>query len=183
MKKLGLPVLFAAFFAVAILGFAQAKPKVAAQAQESKEHKHAPLKVSPEFARLKTLVGRWEGTSAEGPVTSTFRMTADGSAIMHVLAPDTEQEMLTVFHPDGPNIMGTHYCAAHNQPRFVAEPGPDPKVLTFKFKDVTNLASPGAEHIDGLVIRFIDDNHHIEEWSSTANGKVSTLKMEFARKN
>jgi len=49
--------------------------------------------------------------------TLEIRMTGGGSAIMHLLDKDTSHEMVTMFHPDGPTLLATHYCAAHNQPR------------------------------------------------------------------
>ncbi len=175
-------VVLIAMAVLALLAVAQQGGTPAAKPQA--EHKMTPLKVSPDFERLRSLAGRWEGTSPEGTVVSTFQVTADGSAVMNMLAPGTQYEMLTVFHPDGDNIMGTHYCAAHNQPRLVATPSKDPKVLTFKFKDATNLSSPNDTHIEGLVITFTDADHHTQEWTSRENGKVSSpgLIMQLTRK-
>ncbi len=183
MRRIHSILLIVLIVGLTVFCVGQEKLKPAAQKPAATEHKVTPLKISPDFERLRQLAGRWEGTSAEGPVVSTFQVTADGSAVMNMLAPGTKYEMLTVFHPDGDNIMGTHYCAAHNQPRFVAAPSKDPKVLTFKFKDVTNLSAADEGHIDGLVITFTDADHHTEEWISREKGKVSSLKMELARKN
>jgi hypothetical protein len=76
---------------------------------------------SPEWQKLKSLVGSWEGYMEEGgkkePLTADVRMTGDGSAIMHTMARDTPMEMVTMIHPDGKRLLATHYCAAHNQPR------------------------------------------------------------------
>ncbi len=181
MNKLRIGLLLLATIAVALLCVAQEKSQSATKPAPVKPE-HPAFKPSTDFAKLQTLAGRWEGTSPEGPVVSTFRVTADGSAVVNTLAPDTKYEMLTVFHPDGANIMGTHYCSGHNQPRFVAEPSKDPKVLTFKFKDVTNLSRPEEGHIAGLIITFTDVDHHTEEWISRENGKVSSVKFEVARK-
>ncbi len=186
MKKLVMGLLLA-LVAVFCLAQQNANPpakQTPAQpaAQTAQTYQHPPMTPHPEFDRMKQLVGRWEGKSPEGPVVATFRLTGDSSALMQLLAEGSKQEMLTVFHPDGPNVMGTHYCAMHNQPRFVAVPSNDPKVMTFKFKDVTNLESPDAGHIQDLVITFVDPDHHIEEWSSVEKGKVvGTMKMEFTR--
>ncbi len=171
--------------ALALPGWAQApaKPAEPKQAQEAAaKREHPPLKVSPEFERLRQLAGTWEATGPEGKVVTTYRISGDGSAVLNFLFPDSPKEMLTVFHPDGDTIMGTHYCAAHNQPRLVAEPGADPKVLTFKFKDITNLSSTGDDHIEGLVITFVDADHHNQEWISQENGKQSRFTIPFTRK-
>ena len=183
MKRIRMGLFLSIVAAVTLFCVAQEKPKTMAKPQPATKHQHAaPAKANPEFERLKQLAGRWEGKSEDGkPVVSAYRVTAGGSAVMNMLFPGTAHEMLTVFHPDGANLMGTHYCSGHNQPRFVAEPSTDPKVLTFKFKDITNLAAADSEHIEGLVITFADADHHTEEWISRANGKVAKTTFELAR--
>ncbi len=171
-------------FGIALVAWAQAPVKAVEQTpvQETTKRQHPPFKASPEFERLRQLAGTWEATGPEGKVVTTYRVSGDGSAVLNFLFPDTPQEMLTVFHPDGANIMGTHYCAAHNQPRLVAEASADPKVLTFKFKDITNLSSPNDDHIRGLVITFTDADHHTQEWISQENGKETKFSIPFTRK-
>lgn len=90
--------------------------------------------------------------------------------------------MITMFNHDGDSVVATHYCAAKNQPRFVLKPGDDPNVLTFEFKDVTNLASADAGHMRGLVIRFKDADHHTEEWTWREKGKDKVESIELTRK-
>jgi hypothetical protein len=103
------PKLWPLFVLVAVVLFctAQEEPKAVAKQQPSAkpqaaaEHQHPPFKASPEFDRLRKLAGRWEGTSSFGPVVSTFRVTADGSAVVNVLAPDRPEEMLTIRSESG----------------------------------------------------------------------------------
>ncbi len=76
----------------------------------------------------------------------------------------------------------THYCSAHNQPRFRAVAGSDPNVILFEFKDATNLATPDAPHMDHVKFTIIDADHHIEEWSYLDNGKIATGRFDFRRK-
>ena len=141
---------------------------------ESSEMKHSATPDSPQWRQLTSLVGQWQGTAEEGgqkqESTLEVRMTGDGSAIMHVLAKDTPYEMVTMFHPDGPTLMATHYCAAHNQPRMQMVPAPAPNQIAFRFKDGTNIG-PGDGHMVGLVITFIDANHHDETWAYEDKGK------------
>jgi len=128
---------------------------------ETMEMKHAPAPNSPEWQQLRTLVGEWQGTAEEGgkkqPTTVEVRMTGGGSAIMHLIGKDTPHEMVTMFHPDGDTLLATHYCSAHNQ-------------IAFRFKDGTNIG-PGDGHMVGLVITFIDANHHDEAWAYEDHGK------------
>ncbi len=138
------------------------------------------------FDKLKSLAGEWEGLANEGgkqiPTRTTFRLVSDGSALMNLLAPGTPHEMITMFHMDGADLLATHYCAAHNQPRFRLVPGADPNVVAFEFKDATNLSSPAAAHMDRVKFTILDANHHVEEWTFLANGQTTTRRFDFHRK-
>ena len=81
-----------------------------------------------------------------------------------------------------PALMVTHYCAAGNQPRMVATSTADTKVITFTFKDVTNLASPTAGHMRGLVLTMIDADHHTQQWTFRQDGKDQAVTFTFTRK-
>jgi hypothetical protein len=139
-------------------------------AQEKKETdvKLAPLPTSAEWQKLKSLVGEWKGIfeqngkKLEGSLE--VRMTADGSALMHWMDKGTTHEMVTMIHPDGPKLLATHYCAAHNQPRLEMTTAPGPNQIAFHFKDGTNIAA-GAGHMQHLVITFIDADHHDATWT------------------
>src|SRR5579859_331066 len=84
------------------------------------------------FEKLKSLAGQWEGMTNEGgkdfQVTTSFRVVSDGSVLLNDLMGGTPHEMVTMFHMDGSHLMATHYCAAHNQPRFVMAQSANPKV-------------------------------------------------------
>jgi hypothetical protein len=141
---------------------------------------------NPGFAKLQSLAGEWEGGAVHDgkplPATTTFRLVSDGAAIMDDLAPGTPHEMITMFYVDGSDLLATHYCSHHNQPRLRALPVSDPNVLEFAFKDATNLKSPADPHMTALRITLIDSNHHLEEWTATANGQPVTLTFDFHRK-
>ena len=101
------------------------------------------------FEKIKSLTGDWTGKMSGGmAATSTFRVTAGGSAVMQMLGEGTDMEMPTLFHMDGERLMATHYCAAKNQPRMVFVPaGGDGNTLKFDFLDVTNLRNPEDGHM------------------------------------
>jgi len=145
-----------------------------------------PAQSSPAFDKLKSLAGEWEGKANEGgqeiPTTTSFRLVSDSSVLMNVLGPGTPHEMVTMFHMDGSDLLATHYCAAHNQPRFRFVSTPEPDVVAFEFKDATNLSSPTAPHMVGVKFTFIDPNHHFEDWTFLANGQASTRRFDFHRK-
>lgn len=140
---------------------------------------------NPAFDALKSLSGEWQGHMEMGgkpmPATTSFRIVSDGSAILNILGQGTPHEMVTMFHPDGPDVLATHYCGSHNQPRFRLTTSSDPKVLDFEFKDVTNLASPSAGHMVHVKFTIIDADHHVEDWTFLANGKSETTRFDFHR--
>jgi hypothetical protein len=150
----------------------QAAPQQRADKHTEMKHTAAPNSI--EWQQLRSLVGQWQGTTEEGgkkqPTTVEVRMTGGGSAIMHVIGKDTPYEMVTMFHPDGPTLLATHYCSAHNQPRMQLVPAPAPNQIAFRFKDGTNIG-PGDGHMVGLVITFIDADHHDETWAYEDKGK------------
>lgn len=149
------------------------------------QHKVSDLKPNPGFDKVKTLAGQWEGMANEGgqkfPASAKVTVVSDRSAVMHDLAPGTPHEMITMFHLDGPDLLATHYCAAHNQPRMKLVPGSDPNVLLFEFKDGTNIA-PGDIHMQSVKIIFVDADHHYEDWTSNDNGQLTTMRFDFHRK-
>ncbi len=132
---------------------------------------------------LQTLVGNWDGKFSEGGKESTstleVRATGDGSALMHWMGKGTPYEMVTMFHPNLDELLATHYCAAHNQPRMKLVSATE-KRLVFEFKDGTNIG-PHDGHMSGVAINLIDANHHDEEWSYEQDGKRSTSVFHFTR--
>lgn len=149
------------------------------------EHK-SPVAPNAQFDKMKTLQGSWLGAMRDGgkeyPATTRFVMVSDGSALMAWLGEGTPEEMVTIFHMDGKELMGTHYCAAHNQPRFVAVEGGDPNRIVFKFKDGTNIGAHDG-HMEGVAFIFDGPDRHVEEWMYVdKTGARSTGRFEFTRK-
>jgi hypothetical protein len=158
---------------------------VVAHAQDKKaEGKMSAVPSTPEWQKLKTLVGQWEGTMDQDgtpmPATVEVRMTGGGSAIMHVMGKDSPYEMVTMFHPDGKRLLATHYCAAHNQPRMAMVPAKAPNQIAFAFVDGTNIA-PGDEHMTSVVITFVDATHHEEAWTSSTGPKPAVFKFTLKK--
>jgi len=87
--------------------------------------------------------------------------------------------MITMFHPDMDELLATHYCAAHNQPRMKLVSA-TPTRLVFEFKDGTNIG-PHDGHMVAVAIDLIDANHHDEEWSYEQEGKRSTSVFHYTR--
>ncbi len=136
------------------------------------------------FDKIKGLEGEWTGKNSGGmAVTSNFRTTSAGSAVIQMLGEGVDHEMPTVYHMDGDRLMMTHYCAAKNQPRMVLAPGQDSaKTMKFDFLDVTNLSGPDAGHMRQVVFTFIDKDHFRQDWTYREKGKDSTEVFDFVRK-
>jgi len=134
------------------------------------------------FDKLKTLSGTWEGKSPDGKMVEvSYRVTSNGSALMSEI--HTEDDMITMFHPDGDRLLMTHYCGAGNQPRMVGILSPDGKTITFDFLDATNLPTSEAGHMHRMVLSFLDANHHTEAWSYVDHGKEMNELFDLKRKN
>lgn len=138
----------------------------------------------PAFEKLKTLVGEWEGKFQDGkPVRVTYRLTAEGSALVEAMLPGEPGEMVTVYHPDGDSVMATHYCAAKNQPRMRAQPASgDLKEVAFDFVDITNLASSSAGHMRQLVISFQGEDNFTARWTYRKDGKDEPEVISYTRR-
>jgi hypothetical protein len=169
--------------ALLIVGFASLGAQAQGQGGKPAEMKMSAVPQTPEWQRLKTLVGNWEGTvEMDGkPMAATVevRMTGDGSAIMHVMDKGGPHEMVTMIHPDGKRLLATHYCAAHNQPRMALVPSSAANKVAFSFVDGTNIG-PGEEHMRSVVFTFVDADHHEEAW--TSSGSPAAAVFKYARR-
>jgi hypothetical protein len=140
--------------------------------------------VNEAFEKMKTLVGEWESKRPNGTVLrNSFRLFGEGSALLNLEQPEGRQEIITIFYPVGAELWGDHYCFMKNQPRYVAVPSSDPNVITFDFRDITNLAVvPNEAHMHSTTWRFTDSGHLTQEWHVYVNGKeVHVNRLEFTR--
>jgi hypothetical protein len=136
------------------------------------------------FGAIKAMPGMWEGKASDGrPLQVTFKVTSGGSAVMSEILGQGPEDMVSLFHMDGPNrLLMTHYCGAGNQPRMQASVSPDGKTITFSFIDATNLATPDAGHMQRMVLTLLDANHHTEEWTFADHGKEMKEFFDLRRK-
>jgi hypothetical protein len=130
-----------------------------------------------QFEKMKTLVGDWEYKGPDGDrMVDTFRIFGEGSAILHLEKTAGRQDVITIFYPVGAELRGDHYCFMKNQPRYVASPSSDPSVITFKFRDITNLSASSQEgQMHSTTWRFVDADHLMQEWHLWENGRSASL--------
>ncbi len=143
------------------------------------------------FQKLQTLVGEWEGASADGrKAETTFRLVANGSVLMEQFRfigeeGDHASEMITMYHVDGDRLVLTHYCVAKNQPRMVATwNGEESSRFVFSFLDATNLESPNEGHMHRAELELVDRDRFRTQWTFMKDGEVAFNEpFEFTRKH
>lgn len=135
------------------------------------------------FERLKSLVGSWEQRDGDNVFVITYRLTANGSAVVETYGPGTEYEMLSVYHLDGDQLRMTHYCAAGNQPRVILDrDASSPDTLVFAFDGGSNLDPEKDMHMHEGRLLLHDADHYTGEWTGYLDGKPSgTHAFEMTR--
>src|SRR5262245_16041480 len=80
----------------------------------------AAKKGSPEFERMKSLVGTCTGKAdmGQGPVDMTiqYRLLAGGSVLEERCMIGTPNEMVSMYYDQGGKLAMTHYCMFGNRP-------------------------------------------------------------------
>ena len=151
-----------------------------AVAAAAAEH-HSPLKSNAAFDKMKSLVGDWKADVPNmGPVTATYSIHSDGSALLEELKMEGQPSMVSVYYPAGSNIVMTHYCSNHNQPHMNAS-GADTQSVKFTATSIDNLASKTDHHMNGVQFTFRDSDHFTATWNSIAGGKSMAVPFEFTR--
>jgi hypothetical protein len=127
------------------------------------------------FEQFKKLAGEWVGKEQgkEGSdVRVIYKVTSGGSAVVETLFPGTEYEMVTVIHPDGDDLILTHYCMIGNQPQMKTSGKGDLKKVEFKFFRATNLKSDKDMHMHDVTFTFVNDDTLRTEWTHFMDGKA-----------
>ena len=157
-------------------------------ASHAGEHPSAPYTGSPEFERMKQLVGVWEGTADMGKpgdkVRVEYRLSAGGSALVETLFPGSRDEMVSVYTDRNGKLAMTHYCMLRNQPRMALVKA-DPQSIELVFAQAGNDIDPATEkHMHGVRITFTDKDHIVQQWTLYDKGKDAggvTLQLTRAR--
>jgi hypothetical protein len=159
----------------------QAAGKAAADQAEHFQMKNSPAGDAA-LARLKTLVGTWNGTTKDGQKGSvTYRTISNGTCVEETLHTPDSVDMVSVYCPDREGVMMTHYCAGNNQPRMRTRDTGDGNRMAFTFVDVTNLTDPKAGHMKSLVMVFEGKDRLTQEWTWASGGKEGTEVFRFER--
>jgi hypothetical protein len=116
--------------------------------------------------------------SSDGPAMSArYKVTGGGNVVQETLFPGTEQEMVSMYHMDGQDLVMTHYCAAGNQPRLRLNPAQSsPEELSFDFTGGGNLDPAVDGHMHSGRMLLEDDAHLESVWIGHVSGKPSGSK-------
>jgi hypothetical protein len=130
---------------------------------------------SPEFERMKTLVGTWSGKTdmGQGPVEMkiTYRLIAAGSVLEERIAPGTPMEMLTMYYDKAGKLAATHYCVMGNRPEMALKTA-DAKSITLDFDASCCAIDPTKEsHMHGMTIQFDDADTITTKCKAIMDGK------------
>lgn len=138
-----------------------------------------PLKSSPDFDRIKSLVGTWTGTTKHSgetkPVQVIYQLTAGGSAVMETVFQGTPHEMLTVYHLDDDRLVMTHYCMLGNQPRMESVKDEQPDVIQFSFVDGHNISPDTDPYMGRVMMKFDGDDQLISDWTLIKDGQPADV--------
>ena len=148
--------------------------------QQPAAHQHTPreeaaalsaarFRFSPELEKMRSLAGRWEGTTfreREGtnPAVVTYAITGGGSAVIEVLFPGTTREMTTVYHDDSQGrLVAMHYCNAGNQPRLRLAASTNDQ-LSFVLAPDADIRADLEGHAHELTLTFGADGSLTHDW-------------------
>jgi hypothetical protein len=134
------------------------------------------------FDQMKSLAGSWQGTVDGKPMQVSLRVTSMGNALIHEMKMDGRaDDPITMLYVDGERLLLTHYCDAGNRPRMAATMTPDGKTVDFHFLDVANYNSKQGGYMQHAVFTTLDANHHTEDWTYLAQGKLVNAHLDLQR--
>ena len=144
---------------------------------------------SASFAKLKNLVGRWEGTAQwtgartdSYPMKATYSLTGHGTALVEDLGDETDPVMTSIYHMDGTSLRMTHYCGVGNQPRLKATTlKQDPLDVSFEMVDITNMPDPQGPHVSGVEIALDKEDQITLIFTFTKGASQSTETIHLSR--
>jgi hypothetical protein len=129
---------------------------------------------SPEFERMKTLVGAWEGKTdmGQGPVDMTlkYRLLAGGSVLEERVFADTPNEMVTMYFDKDGRLALTHYCIMGNRPAMLLKAS-DAKTIRFDFDKTCGINPKKESHMHALRITFDDADTITTSCKAIIDGK------------
>jgi hypothetical protein len=137
------------------------------------------------FDALKSLAGEWQAElPGFGMMMNTIRLVSNGRAIEETIGTAADNEV-SIYARDDHRILLTHFCAmtpdGHVARLQTAPLHEKQNILTFLFRDATNLHSTAAPHMRRMVMTIVDSDHFTERWTRTEKGVDTEFDMNFVR--
>lgn len=133
-----------------------------------------PKPASPEFTKLKTLVGTWTGKTdmGQGPVDITieYRLIAAGSVLEERCMVGTPNEMVTMYYDQGGKLALTHYCMLGNRPAMTLASS-EGDTLKFNFDACCAIDTTKEAHMHAMTLHFDDANQITSTCQAMFGGK------------
>ena len=131
-------------------------------------------KGSPEFERMKSLVGSWTGKTdmGQGPIDITlqYRLLAGGTILEERCFAGTPNEMVTMYYDQDGKLAMTHYCVMGNRPGMRLKSS-DTKTIRFDFDKSCGINPKKESHMHALSISFDDANTITTNCKAIMDGK------------
>ncbi len=143
---------------------------------------------SPEFEKMKSLVGNWTGKCKMGCLKDqdllvNYKLTGGGSAVVETISPGTPHEMTTIYHMEKGQLVMSHYCTLGNCPKMTLKKSTDNE-LSFEMKGKDGISSAQEMHMHALDITWKDANHISASWVMYTDGKANPVEpFVLTRKN
>ena len=159
-----------------------------ANAGDDKQYHHlTPYEGTPEFEKMKTLVGTWKGTTKMGKnekeITVTYNTASADSVVVERMFPGTPEEMVSVYYDKDGKLSMTHYCALKNQPQMTLTDSKD-KRIEMTFSGGSNFDHKKDPHMHSMSIDFIDENNIVHNWAMHDKGEENHRStFELSRTN
>ena len=152
----------------------------------AQEQAQKPYVGSEAFERMKQLAGSWEGMMDMGKgsmkVTTSYKVTSNGSALIETVFEGAPHEMVTVYHDDSKHqINFTHYCSLANQPKMnlTAMEG---NTLTFDLSGDSDIDAKHETHMHAAAITFDGKDQITQQWTKFEAGKKNqVVKVAYSR--
>lgn len=132
-------------------------------------------KGSPEFEKMKTLAGTWQGKAdmGQGPVDMMiqYRVLAGGSVLEERCFIGTPHEMVSMYYDQNGKLAMTHYCALGNRPAMRLHSA-DAKTIKFDFDKSCGIDVNKESHMHALTITFEDKDTITTRCKAIMDGKA-----------
>ena len=155
--------------------------------QTAGQRSNAPSSAAARLEAMKALAGTWlfhaGGADSKDGGEVVYRVTGAGSVLEERLKAGAPDEMVTMIHADGSDLVLTHYCVLGNQPRMRCRaPGAKGPLAFVCDGGGTNMASEKDPHMHSVVYEVIDRDHLRSTWTMHEGGKEKeTARFELVR--